>query len=182
MSGLIGNILTGGLGTLLGPVVQRLADLIPDPAARAAAVADLQAKMLAADAAIEQQQATINAAEAANENIFVSGWRPFVGWVCGAGLAWQIFVGPMLGWIAALCGSHIPLPSFDTAATSAILVPLLGLGAYRTVEKVQGVAGDGVTQAQTRSTRVQVAQAQATATIASNAHLDAFGHPRQTLQ
>ena len=139
--GILANVVTGGLGPLLDPVVQLIVDQFPDPVKKAQALQQLQAAQATADAAIQAQQDTINQAEAANENVFVSGWRPFVGWVCGAGLAWQIFVGPMLGWLAHLCGSHVATPTFDTATTSAILVPMLGLGAYRTVEKLQGVAG-----------------------------------------
>jgi hypothetical protein len=141
MSGAIASLLTGGISSILGPVVNRLADMIPDPVAKAQAMQEIQEKLLAADAAVQQQQDQINAAEAANNNLFVSGWRPFIGWVCGIGLAWQVCFGSLFQWIANLCGSHVTPPIFDTATCTGILVPLLGLGAYRTVEKLQGAAG-----------------------------------------
>jgi hypothetical protein len=141
MSGTILSVLTGGVSSLLGPVVNRLADLIPDPVAKAQAMQELQEKMLAADQAMQQQQDQINANEASNNNMFVSGWRPFIGWVCGVGLAWSVFVGPLFQWIANLFGSKVQAPTFNTDSLMSILIPMLGLGAYRTVEKLNGVAG-----------------------------------------
>ena len=154
------SVATGGVSSLLGPLLDRLVDLIPDPEKKAQAAAQLQAQLLAADEALEAQQTAVNQAEAANENLFVSGWRPFVGWVCGMGLGWQIFVGPFIGWMARLCGSQVAMPSFDTGATTAILIPLLGLGAYRTIEKVQGSAGS--MSPFVRATNTAIAQAHAT--------------------
>ncbi len=34
-------------------------------------------------------------AEAGNPSVFVSGWRPFIGWVCGLGCAWNWIGLPM---------------------------------------------------------------------------------------
>jgi hypothetical protein len=161
MSGTILSLATGGISALLGPVVSRLADLIPDPAAKAAALQEFQEKVMAADAAMTQQQATINQAEASNESVFVSGWRPFIGWVGGVGLAWQIFLGPAIGYVASLCGAHTAPPVFDTNATMAILVPMLGLGAYRTIEKTQGLAGNGATSVAVRAAKLASATSRA---------------------
>jgi hypothetical protein len=146
MSGTILSALTGGVSTLVGPVIQKILDFIPDPAQKAQAAAAAQSALLSADAAMEAQQADIDKAEAANESIFVSGWRPFIGWVCGAGLAWTFILGPMFAFFATLAGSKITLPAFDASGVTALVVPMLGLGAYRTVEKVQGVAGSTATQ------------------------------------
>ena len=157
MSGTLLSLATGGISSILGPVVSRLADLIPDPAAKAAALQEFQEKVMAADAAMSQQQAAINQAEASNESIFVSGWRPFIGWVCGVGLLWQIILGPAIGLFAQLCGSTIKVPVFDTGTTMSLLIPMLGLGAYRTVEKIQGVAGNGATSVAVRAAKTAAA-------------------------
>lgn len=97
----------------------------------------------AADAASRevQGQLNVNAAEAANTNLFVSGWRPFIGWVCGLGLATQFMVNPLVTWIAALAGKPVAFPSLDLGTLLTLLFGMLGLGAMRSYEKVQGASG-----------------------------------------
>jgi len=46
--------------------------------------AELQAAML-----VVQGQLEVNKAEAGSSSVFVAGWRPFIGWVCGAACAWN---------------------------------------------------------------------------------------------
>jgi hypothetical protein len=112
----------------------------PDPAARASAEAQLIKAQMDAAIAQAQQQIDINKIEAASTNIFVSGWRPFVGWACGAAFAGHFIVIPALNWIVQLFG-HAPIVvPFDMSTLSTVLMGLLGLGTLRTVEKVSGVA------------------------------------------
>jgi len=83
-------------------------------------------------------QARINEQEAASDNIFVSGWRPFVGWVCGSALAWQFIGLPLSQFFIALFEIKMAsLPVFDYAQLSPILLGMLGLGAMRSYEKVK---------------------------------------------
>lgn len=145
MSGVL-SFLTGGASSIISPVVNKILDFIPDPAQKAQAAQQLQLAMLQADQVMENQQAEIDKTEAGNESIFVSGWRPFIGWVCGAALAWTFILGPIFAFFATLAGSRITLPTFDASGVTALVVPMLGLGAYRTVEKVNGVAGSTATQ------------------------------------
>lgn len=87
-----------------------------------------------------KQQAVVNAAEAANTNVFVSGWRPAVGWTCSAAFGWS-FVGQPIGqFIMAAVGHPVTLPALDISEMMPVLLGLLGLGAMRTYEKVQGAA------------------------------------------
>ena len=95
---------------------------------------------LAAAVSIVQGQLEINKAEAASGSAFVGGWRPFVGWVCGAGFAVQFVVGPLAEWGSALAGHPVKFPQMDMATMMPLLFGMLGLGAYRSVEKVKGVA------------------------------------------
>lgn len=112
----------------------------PDPAARASAEAQLIKAQMDAALASVQQQIDINKIEAASTNVFVSGWRPFVGWACGAAFAGHFIVLPLLNWIVQLFG-HAPIVvPFDMDTLSTVLMGLLGLGTLRTVEKVRGVA------------------------------------------
>ena len=83
-------------------------------------------------------QLEINKQEAAHESIFVSGWRPFVGWVCGSALAWNFVIEPLLVFAGHVAGADIlPIPTLDSATLMPVLMGMLGLGAYRTYEKVQ---------------------------------------------
>ena len=95
----------------------------------------LQATQL--DNQLAQAQLSVNQQEAAHENLFVAGWRPCIGWVCGASFAYHLIVQPLLAFTFAACGRNVPLPVFDTSTLNTTLMGLLGLGTLRTVEKVQ---------------------------------------------
>lgn len=95
-----------------------------------------------ADAAMEKirqkphiLQAEINKIEASHRSIFVAGWRPAIGWVCAAGLAFPFLVNPVLQW-----WSGSPGPEMPTEALTSLIIALLGLGSLRTVEKFGGKA------------------------------------------
>lgn len=89
---------------------------------------------------LARQQTEINKVEAASARFFISGWRPFVGWVCGLGLAFASIGAPLLTWASDLYGTRVDFPVFDNATLTSLLFGLLGLGALRTAEKVKGVA------------------------------------------
>jgi len=130
----IGDV--SGLGQAIGgmsSVVKDLIGLFPNAEQRAAAANKLQD----VDSAIATQQSAINTAEAANPNLFVSGWRPFIGWCCGAGFAYAVILQPALEAVAHAFGFAGP-PIPDNALLSQTLWGMLGLGTLRTVEKVTG--------------------------------------------
>lgn len=103
-----------------------------------AAAAELQAMMLAAQA--QSAQTDINKVEAASSNVFVAGWRPFIGWVCGAGFGIQV-LGPLLEWLATLTGHPVKFPIMDPSLIGSTLAALLGLGGMRSWDKKNGVGG-----------------------------------------
>ena len=90
MSGVVGLLATGAVSNLVSPVINRLLELIPNPEKRAEEAAAAATALVAADQALLAQQNAINLQEAKSENLFVSGWRPFIGWSCGAALLWQV--------------------------------------------------------------------------------------------
>lgn len=96
---------------------------------------------LAAAVLVVQGQLDINKAEAASASVFVSGWRPFIGWTCGAACGWNWLGLPMAKFISAALASPISMAPADLTEMLPVLMGLLGLGALRTVEKIQGVAG-----------------------------------------
>jgi hypothetical protein len=95
---------------------------------------------LAAAVQLVQGQIEINKAEASNPNVFVSGWRPFIGWVCGAGCAWNWIGLPVVKAGLAIYGHPLALSPADLGEMMPLLLGMLGLGGLRTVEKVKGVA------------------------------------------
>lgn len=130
------------------PVVAKIIDrIIPDPAAKAAAqlkLAELQQTgelaQLQAETQLAGGQLEINKVEAANPNVFVSGWRPFLGWVCGVAFASQYVIGPFFTWISTLVGHATNYPQLDLAALSPLVTGMLGLVAARSYDKSKGVA------------------------------------------
>jgi hypothetical protein len=134
-----------GLDDIIGAGLDIINKFIPDPAQKAQAayqMAQLQQqtefKELDAQIAQIQTQTDTNKVEAASTNMFVAGWRPFVGWICGSGLAYQFLFNPLFDWIAAI--NHWPnAPTLDLSTLITILGGMLGFGAMRTVEKINGV-------------------------------------------
>jgi hypothetical protein len=86
-------------------------------------------------------QAEINKLEAQHRTIFVAGWRPYIGWVCGFGLTWNFILEPIMKWIAVLYGFPLEnLPQFSSLdQLIALVISMLGLGGLRTYEKFKGV-------------------------------------------
>lgn len=128
---------------LIGKVLDRV---LPDKQAAAAANLELlklaqsgELAILDADVKLAVGQLEINRVEAANPSIFVSGWRPFIGWVGGFALVYQFVGRPLLAWTSAANGWTVP-PELDMGDLITIVGGMLGLGSLRTVEKIKGVA------------------------------------------
>jgi hypothetical protein len=115
----------------IGPIAdlaKSILEMFPNAEQRAAAASKLQD--LAAQ--IAAAQSATNTAEAGSSSLFVAGWRPFIGWVCGFGFVYSI-IQPAL---------H--LPPADMTNVVAILGGMLGLGTMRTAEKIAGVPGTAI--------------------------------------
>jgi hypothetical protein len=79
-------------------------------------------------------QTEINKIEAQHRSIFVAGWRPWIGWVCGMGVLNMMLLNPWIQWITGLPGPELPA---DTIMQ--LTLGMLGLlGTMRTVEKIKG--------------------------------------------
>jgi hypothetical protein len=111
--------------------------LFPDPAEAAKAQLALLKMQQDGELAAMIAQTDINKVEAASTSIFVAGWRPFCGWVGGAGLAYAAIVEPLLRLLATLYGYTGDFPVIDTTITMQILFGLLGLGAMRSFDKAK---------------------------------------------
>lgn len=129
---------------ILGSVIDKI---FPDPAAAAAGKLQImemaqrgELAQLDADLKMATGQMEVNKAEALNNSLFVAGWRPAIGWTCGAAFAFKFVLGPSAVVLMAMAGHPITLPDFDFTEMSTILMGMLGLGALRTVEKIKGAA------------------------------------------
>ncbi len=94
---------------------------------------------LASSTELQKAQDVVNQTEAANTSIFVAGWRPWVGWVCGMAFAYTFILQPFCGLIASAVGHPIVLPVLDLSTMMPVLLGMLGLGGMRTYEKVNGI-------------------------------------------
>lgn len=84
-------------------------------------------------------QLNVNEKEAEHDSIFVAGWRPFIGWVCGSALAYQFILQPFAVFALATLKIDVgPLPVLDYGSLSTVLMGMLGLGAMRSYEKIKG--------------------------------------------
>jgi len=101
----------------------------------------LEVKVLEIQNGLYQAQTAVNLKEAESTSIFVAGWRPFVGWVCGSAYAYNYVVGPLVHYIGKMYDPAFPPPiALDLSELSILLLGMLGIGGFRTFEKVKGVA------------------------------------------
>jgi hypothetical protein len=111
----------------IGKVVDRALAYIPDPLAKMKAEKELrdaiQTLLLA--------QIEVNKQEAAHQSVFVAGWRPWIGWCCGASFAYTFLISPFLMTLILLYDPNFPvqkLPTINWQNFASILMGMLGLG------------------------------------------------------
>jgi hypothetical protein len=130
----------GAILGALGPVLNTLVDrLIPDEAEKAKAKAEMEMKLLEMANAGNLGQMEVNKAEAASQSLLTSGWRPFIGWVCGCALAFQFVVAPIGVWGATVLGHPVAPPPVLDNGLWELMFGMLGLAGFRTFEKSRGI-------------------------------------------
>ena len=128
------------LQALIGPVTGLLDKFVEDKDQKNALAHEIAtlAEKHAHEAAMAQVE--VNKAEAQHRSIFVSGWRPFVGWTCGFALAYHFILAPLILFGVSISGHQIPaLPEFDMGSLMTVLMGMLGLGGLRTFENTKGL-------------------------------------------
>jgi cytochrome c biogenesis protein CcdA len=139
--------LTTPWGAVINGVLGIITRIIPDK--QAAAAAQLQVlqlnqagefKEIEAQVQLAAQQNTVNAAEAAGGG-YAAGWRPTIGYVCAAALAYYYVLHPVTAWALAIAGSAVKAPELvlDDHLWE-LMLGMLGLGGMRTWEKIKGAA------------------------------------------
>jgi Holin of 3TMs, for gene-transfer release len=107
---------------------------LPDPAVANAAKLELLKMQQSGELAQLTGQMAINQEEAKSSSLFVAGWRPYIGWICGTGLGYQFLVYPILV-------AFIPkIQQLDIGTLLTLLAGMLGMGVLRTQEKLAGKA------------------------------------------
>lgn len=135
----------GSIADLLKAGVERI---WPDKSKQEEAKAAIEQAQLAGQ--LQEMQAAwdnargqldVNKVEAASSSLWVSGWRPFVGWCCGSAFAYAYIMQPLMIFTATCAGKNLhDLPSLDIAGMMPVLLGMLGLGGMRTFEKIKGAA------------------------------------------
>lgn len=96
---------------------------------------------LASQTDLAKAQIGVNVEEAKNASLLVSGWRPMCGWVGAFALGYAAILEPLARFVAQVVYHYSgPFPAIDTTITMQILFGILGLGAYRSAEKIKGKA------------------------------------------
>jgi hypothetical protein len=117
---------------LIGPVSGLLDKFIEDKDAKNALAHEISTMAERHAQELAKGQLEVNKVEAAHKNMFVAGWRPAIGWICGFALMYSTILSPILGiWYT--------VPPVDSSLLTTVLMGMLGLGAMRTVEKAKGV-------------------------------------------
>lgn len=157
MSTIVGDLLSGageGLLSGLGKCAKGLRESITgkeiitgqERMALLNQVSQLENAVLQAENSLNLAQVELDKEEAKSDNIFKSGWRPAVGWLCVLGLFYQFIFRPLMPWLVqTICdvsGLSIKLsvpPNLDTSTLMTLLFGMLGLGGFRTFEKIKGM-------------------------------------------
>jgi len=126
-------------GPIISVVSSVLDKVIPDNNAKEKAKADIEKALIDNAAQINLAQAETNKIEANHRSVFIAGWRPFLGWVCGIGFAWIFVLNPILQWGLALYGINAVLPQLQTDVLMELTIALLGLAGLRSWEKAKGL-------------------------------------------
>lgn len=86
---------------------------------------------------LNRAQIELNKVEASHESVFVSGWRPFIGWACGIALVYHFLIEPIIQYILIVTGVDFRTPEFDFSQLSTIVMAMLGMSSLRTYEKTK---------------------------------------------
>lgn len=129
-----------GIGSAVTGVKDILGMFFPDKSAEDKAKMEQAFNLIQLQQQADATQVAVNTAEASNASLFVSGWRPAVGWCCVLAFFFKYMGGPAVFMIAEFFNKVIVLPTIDTSEMMPILIGMLGLGGMRTFEKLNGVA------------------------------------------
>lgn len=140
--------MSGLFGKLIDPIAEVVGKVVPDTDTARKLAHDIATMADKNDHAARLAQLEINKAEAASASVFKGGWRPYIGWVCGAALTLSFLVFPLVSYVMSLVvfffgvdTSGMPQPpELDWGTLGPLMLGMLGLGTTRMIEKIKGVA------------------------------------------
>jgi len=116
-------------------------------------MAEIEFKLSQLEHLANQGQIDINKIEAASDNLFVAGWRPFIGWVCGIAIAYAFVGQPIIEWAVSIFDitstrivddkevmELVKAPEIDSDTLYQLVLAMLGMATLRTYEKKNSVA------------------------------------------
>ena len=121
------------LSSLIGPATSLLDKVIEDKDQKAKLAHEIATMAERHSQEALKAQLEINKMEAAHKSLFVAGWRPAIGWICALGLLYNTI-------IANIVAIWVSVPEVDTTLLVPVMMGMLGIGAMRTVEKVNRVS------------------------------------------
>lgn len=132
-----------------GPIAEKLFGLVDELFTSEEERMVAKIRVLELEKAGELAQIGVNTREASHTSLFVAGWRPYIGWVCGLAFTWAFLVFPFLSFVMFVLDVPVDLtilPQPDMSEMMPVLLGMLGLGAMRTYEKQHGVARNSHTE------------------------------------
>ena len=88
---------------------------------------------------LAEKQLDINAKEAGHRSVFVSGWRPAIGWTGAFALMFEFILSPCIEWYSKFAGLNLTAPAIETGPLLAIVTSMLGVAGMRSFEKARGL-------------------------------------------
>jgi hypothetical protein len=131
------------LGGLTSPITDIISEVVVDKDKKREIELKLQELVDKADARYHEElmgQIEVNKVEAQHASIFVAGWRPFIGWTSGAGLAYSFVLAPFVEFVARAFGYSQEMPMPDASQLMVLVTSMLGVGAMRSYDKGKGTA------------------------------------------
>ena len=135
MLGIIQGLLGGGQGGALKTISKVIDDLHTSDEEKL----DKKILMQRLQQKLAEKQLDVNAKEAGHRSIFVSGWRPFIGWCGGFALAFEFILSPAVEWYSKFAGLNLTAPEIQTGPFLAIVTSMLGVAGLRSFEKSKGL-------------------------------------------
>ena len=134
MLGIISGLLGGKNGAL-----KQIAGVIDDLHTSEEEKLDKKILMQRIQQKLAEKQLDVNAKEAGHRSVFVSGWRPFIGWCGGVALAFEFILSPCIEWYSKFAGLNLTAPEIQTGPLLAIVTSMLGVAGLRSFEKAKGL-------------------------------------------
>lgn len=140
------------LGSIISPIIDKVgsiaSELITDKDKKNQLKIDLERLKIEEASKAEERlhqemmgQIAINTEEAKSESVFVAGWRPAIGWIGAAGIAYSFVIEPIASWSARVMFEYGgTFPSLNYSELMILVAGMLGFGTFRSFEKVKGVA------------------------------------------